>query len=395
MNAKYLCLSLAGLLVARTIVDAQTHVPRITYVNPVAGISIQIPEDWEMGTNDWGSLFIGLDADTAPGNCRFAPQLWFFYCKETPEQMAAMLQQHVPTLGGQITVARATGNGDEWEVRFNSHGAVGPLSERWLCRTEKGLNYVIAAMVKPEIQMQVEDDVDTALASCTVIGGPPMQRFMEPRENAYRMLMPRDWHCESKVVRNLQVPGYFEWKAMSPDGTCGAFSGKPTVFNIAVPYTPAGQAAEQFILPALQQQIPGLRLTGVKALSRQSEYYRFLIQQAGIGDRPLVDKVRADFVGEVNGTEVRLRVTVATLQFDQSEILGGRGDWLLFASGAWAPQEQFDEQFPVGRGVIASLATDPDWKSRQFEAAGDVALDRAWLRDAAMWCWDVILTRLR
>ncbi len=65
----------------------------------------------------------------------------------------------------------------------------------------------------------------------------------------------------------------------------------------------------------------------------------------------------------------------------QSEILGGRGE-------AWAAvrpvelglrQEQFDEQFPVGRGVIASLATDPDWKSRQFEAAGDVALDRAWL----------------
>ncbi|MEI6499856.1 MAG: hypothetical protein WCP21_02395, partial [Armatimonadota bacterium] len=44
------------------VANGQGVVPRVTCLNPVAGISIQIPEDWEMGTNDWGSLFIGLDA---------------------------------------------------------------------------------------------------------------------------------------------------------------------------------------------------------------------------------------------------------------------------------------------------------------------------------------------
>jgi hypothetical protein len=385
---------LACLFLITTAAVAQPQIPRITYLNPVAGLSIEIPEDWEMGTNDWGSLFIGLDADTAPGSCRVAPQLWFFYCKETPEQMAGVLKQHVPLLGGQITSVGPTGNGTEWEVRFTSNGAVGALNERWLCRTERGLNYVIAAMVKPEVEAQVRDDLNAALASCRIIGGPKMKRFMEPRENAYRMLMPQDWQCESQIVRNLQVPGYFEWRATSPDNTCGAFSGKPTVFNIATPYMSASQATRQVILPALAQQIPGLRLDGIKELSRQSAYYQYLIKAAKLGNKPLVDKVRADFVAERGGVLIRMRVTVATLQMDQSEILGGRGDWMLFASGAWAPDNQFDNLYPLGRGVMASLATDPDWKDKQLGTVSDVALDRAWLRDAAMWCWDVILTRI-
>lgn len=380
-------------IVVATAAFAQPAIPRVTYVNPVAGLSLDLPDDWEMGTNDWGSLFIGLDADTAPGNCRYAPQLWFFYCKETPQQMVAMLKQHVPLLGGQIVSAGATGNGAGWEVRFVSNGALGPLHERWLCRTEHGVNYVIAAMVKPEIEAQVRGDVDAALASCKIIGGPKMKRFMEPSENAFRMLMPQDWSCQASIVRNLQVPGAFEWKATSPDGTCGAFTAKPSVFNIATPFMSATQATQQFVLPVLSQQVPGLRLDGIKELARQSAYYQGMIKAAGLGKRPLVSKVRADLVADRPGAQVRIRVTVATLQFDQSEILGGRGDWMMYASGAWAPANQFDKLYPLGRGVMASLATDPDWKARQLGTVSDVALDRAWLRDAAMWCWDYILTR--
>ncbi len=217
---------------------------------------------------------------------------------------------------------------------------------------------------------------------------------MEPRENAFRMLMPQDWQCQSNIVRDMQTPGYFEWKAMSPDSSCGAFSGKPGVFNITVPYMNAAQATQQFILPGLAQQIPGLRLDSIKRLDRQSAYYQHVIQAAGLGQRPLVDKARVDFVADRGGARMRLRATVATLQFDQSELLGGRNDWMLYVCGAWAPDDQFDRLYPLGRGVIASLATDPDWKARQLGTVSDVALDRAWLRDAAMWCWDVILTRL-
>jgi len=385
---------LACLILIATAAVAQPQIPRITYVNPVAGLSIDIPEDWEMGTNDWGSLFIGLDADTAPGNCRVAPQLWFFYCKETPQQMAAMLKQHVPMLGGQVTSAGATGRGGEWEVRFISNGAAGRLHERWLCRTERGLKYVIAAMVKPEVEAQTQDDLNAALASCKIIGGPKMKRFMEPREHAFRMLMPQDWQCQSTIVRDMQTPGYFEWKAGSADGACGAFSGKPGVFNIATPYMNAAQATQQFVLPGLAQQVPGLRLDSIRRLDRQSAYYQHLIQAAGLGKRPLVDKARVDFVADRGGGRIRIRATVATLQFDQSELLGGRGDWMLYVCGAWAPDDQFGRLYPLGRGVIASLATDPDWKARQLGTVSDVALDRAWLRDAAMWCWDVILTRI-
>ena len=47
----------------------------------------------------------------------------------------------------------------------------------------------------------------------------------------------------------------------------------------------------------------------------------------------------------------------------------------MMVSGGWAPEDQFDQLFPVCRGIVASISTDPDWKQLQSE---EVYLDRYW-----------------
>ena len=283
-------------------------------------------------------------------------------------------------LNGVAATPKATGQAGEWELAFTAQaGERGSFQERWLCRVQDGHSYVIGAVVPAAIAAAAQGEVDRALASCKLLARPALKRFREPTENAYTMVLPRDWTWEGKVYRAENVPGYFTWKVKSPDGLSGAFSAPPATLNIAVPYMPAGQAARALVLPELGKQIPGVRLDTVQELPRAGAYYRGLIKAIGIGNNPRVDKVRADYLAEINGTQVRIRVNIATVMLDQSALLGGRGNWWLTASGAWAPEEQFDALYPVGRGVIASLVTDPVWKNNQFEAAGEAAVWRKWV----------------
>ena len=124
-----------------------------------------------------------------------------------------------------------------------------------------------------------------------------------------------------------------------------------------MPYTPAGQAARTIVLPALQQQYPGIKLDKVEDLPRAGAYYRDGIKLLGLGNNPRVDKARADYLTTLNGVPVRIRVTIGTFMLDQSPLLGGRGDWFLTAGGAWAPVDGFDAGYALGRGAMASLHT--------------------------------------
>ncbi len=354
--------------------------PRVTYLNPIAGLSIDIPEDWEMGTGSIGNTFIALDGDQTVGVCWTQPVLWFLRSKQPPEKTAQELATVFKELSGVTVTPRATGKPDEWELAFTSTSNRGSLKERWLCRQDNNTSYVIGAQVRTEYAAAAQADIDAALASCQAIARPKLQRFLEPTENAYRMLLPEGWKWEGRVFRSEMVPGYFTWKVQSPDGLTGAFSAPPGTFNIMTPYIPAGEAARQFLLPALQQQVPDVRLEKVQQLPRPGAYYCDLIKALGLGNNPRVDKARADFVGTANGTPVRIRCNVGTFMLDASPLLGGRGNWALMCSGAWAPVERFDEQFPIGRGVIGSLLTDENWKNNQFEAVNEVTVWKAWIR---------------
>ena len=73
----------------------------------------------------------------------------------------------------------------------------------------------------------------------------------------------------------------------------------------------------------------------------------------------------------MNGVPIRIRTTILTWQFDSSPLLGGRGNWTLTVSGAWAPVAQFDQLYPLGRGIITSLLVDEKFDKAMRKTAGD------------------------
>jgi hypothetical protein len=358
----------------------------VTVRNPIAGFQIDIPDDWEMAAGTALNTVIAIDAASGPAYAT-KPVLWFFHAPLEPAEEAAGIATSLTAMAGGATPQVSQGPGaGEFVIRMTSNGARGPLTECWVCRSQDGVSYVIGAMARPEAWGPSAADIDRALASCRLIDRPQLEAFREPTETAYRILLPVGWKWSGEILRAEAVPGYFVWKAASPDGATGCFSSPPGVFNIATEYMPAGAAIDQIVLPYLRQQIPDARLIAVQELPGAGAYYRELIQKAGIGQNPRVDKVRADF--SAAGGAVRIRIDVLTLQFDTSQILGGRGDWFLYTSGYWAPEAQFDELGPLGRGVLASLRTDRQWKKNQRDAVAGVLGPRQDAMDAFADAWD-------
>ena len=355
--------------VAALATAACAQVPALTYANPIAGFSMTVPSDWEMGGGVLGAVMVGLDGDMSLGFPSLQPIIWVFYAKTGPEATANNLARALGALEGQTPQVVATG-AHQYELAFVS--AKG-LREHWICRIANGHTYVTGGLVPNQLAPAFQAELDTALASAQLVARPPLKLFLEPTENAYTMVLPATWTWTGQVFRSSGVPGYFTWKVQSPDGATGAFSAPPASFNIAVPYTPAGQAARTIVLPALQQQYPGIKLDKVEDLPRAGAYYRDGIKLLGLGNNPRVDKARADYLTTLNGVPVRIRVTIGTFMLDQSPLLGGRGDWFLTAGGAWAPVDGFDAGYALGRGAMASLHTAPAWKRAQFRVAGAAA----------------------
>lgn len=358
---------------------AQMDVPRVTYDNPIAGLSLQIPEDWEMATNDYGVLNIGMEAGVGDAIPLGMPMLWFFFTKTPPEQMARELAQAFHTLDGCTPQVIPFGQGD-WEVRFTSNATRGAFSERWVCKRQGRINYVIAAMVRPEFAANFQDDIETALKTAHLVPGPPLQLFTEPTERAYRMVFPQGWRWSGRIIRTSQAPGVFEWKVERPDRLAGAFNAPPAAMNVMVPYATAAECARSFVLQGLQQEVPDVRPVSVHELPRAGAYFMAVIKALGLGANPRVHKARAEYLGTRNGTPIRIHVDVGTFMFDASPLLGGSGDWILMCSGWWAPVQEYDQLFPVCRGIVASISTDPAWKDRQREVVSEVRHWRAWMR---------------
>lgn len=356
--------------------------------NPIAGFSLTMPEDWAMAAGPGGNIEIAIDA-VVGSSMALQPALWYFSSPQPPDKEAQALKRALTLLGnGAQPTCAPTGNKGEWELQMTSNGTRGPLRERWLCRSERGHSYVVAAMGRPEVYQQFAADVTTALKTFHLIPTVSMYFLREPTENAYRMTIPSGWKWEGQVFRSEMVPGYFVWKVEHPQGLAGAFSGPPATFNIMTPYCPAGQAAGALLLPYLRKETPDMQLEDVHELPRVGQTFMAAIRGAGLGNNPRVDRVRADYVGTRKGTRVRLRLDIVTWMLDQSVVLGGRGNWILTASGAWGPVDQFDKYYAIGRGVIASLKTDPRWRAAQMNTVNDVLNNRNKVMDRIGMDWN-------
>ena len=371
------------LILLASLSGAQEQVPRLEYADPIAGFSMTIPEDWEVMWGDLGQVMISIDAGVGVPTAAVYPVIWFWRAKKPAEELARWLAEVLTKL--DAATPKVTGAGDEWVVELTAAGSRGPLWERWVVRSQDGQSYLVGALCKPQYLESFQEDLDTALATCRLIPRVPLQRFLEPTENAYRMVFPEGWEWDGRIIRAEGVPGYFEWKAQSGDKSRGAFSAPPAVLNIMTPYLPAAQAARDLVLPALQQQYGDVKLEAVHELPRVGAYFAGVIKAVGIGNNPHVDKVRADYLVTMDGTRVRARLSIGTFMLEASPLLGGRGDWFLTTNGAWAPVATFDRDYPIGRGVIPSIMTDEEWRSNQFEATNEVALWRAWNRELQHW----------
>ncbi len=384
MRAWMAVVILPGLLAARA--GAQGTVPRVNYTNPLLAFGTTIPEDWDVVTQISGSVEIGLGAGsdaTLPGY----PSIWFFFTKRTPADEAQRLAADLQRLGaGEQAKVRQTGP-DEWEITMASKGTRGPLVEQWLCRTQGGQSYVLGAMCTPQTAPQWKDDIDTCLRTFHLLEQPPARFFREPTENAYKLIVPEGWQWQGAIMRTRLVPGYFVWLVKSPDGLSGAFSGAPTVFDITTHYCPAEKAAGTLYLEQLRTIAPDARLVGVHPLPRVGQAVREAVSAAGIGNEALADKVIAEYLCTINSVPVGIRVEIFTLCLGKSEVLGRTIDWSMSSCGAWAPVQQFEQIYPLARGIVSSLRTGKDWWEKRWEPVNDALKHARQARDRvnAMW----------
>jgi hypothetical protein len=365
-----------ALLAVAICAPAWCAVPRVTYNDPIAGFSLTIPDDWEMKEEDFGLHVVGIGAASGSQICIHQPVFWLFHSLEPPEKTARGLGNGLGLAWGVEPTVRATGNGDEWEVLITSQDGLGTLLQRYLCRSQNGESYTIAAFSRPAFAEEFRDDVRTAFNSCKVIPGPRVSIFKEPKYNAYRMDLPEGWKWEGDVIFARNVPGYFTWKVQSPDGLNGAFSSPPALFDITRPYMGVQECSEQIVLPGLRQLVPDIRLDSIRILQRTGELFCTVLREFGISNNPRIEKGLVDFVGTAGGIPVRVRVTTVCVQFGSSVLLGGRGDWTLFTAGVWGREDRFAQDYELGRGVMASLVTDQRFRISQMDAVTEVVVGK-------------------
>ena len=348
------------------------EVSYIVYNNPIAGFGITIPEDWEMSTGTAGQTEIAIDA-SAGASLLYFPLLWFFYVEQSPEYYAKILSTALQYAGGKSIDAHPTGRENEWEViAYMNHALLGEMRSQWMIRSEGKVNYVIAGMVRFTYYETFKKDLDLAFRTFHLIERPTISSFLEPTENAYRIFLPYGWKWEGEIIRGTNLPGFFVWKAQSSDELSGCFTSLPVPFDPIYPYTASDKICSTLVLQELKKKVPDLCLEKIHSLPRAAEYYVYSIKALVPSVNPRIDKIYADYVGNLKGVPIRIRTCILTYLIDSSPLFGGNGYWQLMVSGAWAPIKDFDNLYSITRGVQTSLSVTREWKKQQEIYVKDV-----------------------
>lgn len=266
----------------------QGEAPRAVFDNPIAGFSVTIPEDWDMGTGALGDTVMTVNTRTPS---LLAPSLSFFYMRTSPKEGAEQVAGFLRGIGQALRVnvapqVRATGKSDEWEVTMTtSVPLVGELTGRWLCRRQEGATYVIGMIGTSQAAEKFKDDVDTAFNTCHLINRQAIRYFREPTENGYRLMLPEGWKWEGSIYRDVNCPGWFVIKVRSPDGLTGCFESPP--IQATTDYIGAQSLAESTFLQKLRKEVPDLELEAVHDMPRAGEVLAHAIQTAVASPMPL------------------------------------------------------------------------------------------------------------
>ena len=199
--------------------------------------------------------------------------------------------------------------------------------------------------------------------------------------------MTGDWDWKGGIFRSATCPGSFVWTAQHKDGLTGAFGTEPGYWQ--TPWQDVEAAAAGFLRDKIAARVPGaqnLRLAGVQRLPRASLYLQDFNQSImGLGTQMPADRGRVDYLAEVGGRTIRIR---ADVYLNYYSLPMGQGWEASLISGAWAPDDQFAQLYPIGRGVRDSLRVDRKWNEVQMQAVQSVLKYRKQVHARAHSDWD-------
>lgn len=367
---------------------AQNAVPLRELKNPVAGFSLQVPEDWTMGTGSIGESVIGLNYPLFPSF--FAPLIIFKYVPGSPAEAAKLVSQLFTALSAGPPQARPTGNAEEWEVTATIQaGMLQPFLGRWLCRRAGALSYVAGALVPMSVSQEWAQEIQAALQSVRPLPqGAPLAYFTEPQLGAFRLIAPRGWKYEGQVVSGPNVPAAYVFRLENAAGTTGCFMAPPR--QLMTGAISRESLYREVVLGSLQEALPDARLQEVHSLPRASQHYTLYWHTLSPQLNIQCERGYADIIGTRGGVPVRVRVEVYA-HFYVPLLAGLPGALNVLMLGAWAPVEQFDALYPLARSVLASLWETPMWKQRLRQTTQEVLDYRNAVVEKAAQDWDAYI----
>ncbi len=367
---------------------AQSTVPLRELKNPVAGFSLQVPEDWTMGTGSIGESVIGLNYPLFPSF--FAPLILFKYVPGSPAEAAKLVSQIFAALSAGPPQARPTGNGEEWEVTATIQaGMLQPFLGRWLCRRAGAASYVVGALVPMSTAQEWAQEIQAALQSARPLPqGAPLAYFTEPQLGAFRLIAPRGWKYEGQVISGPNVPAAYVFRLENAAGTTGCFMAPPR--QLMTGAISRESLYSEVVLGALREAMPDARLQEVHPLPRASQHYTLYWQTLSSGLNIQGERGYADIIGTRGGVPVRVRVEVYAHLFVPL-LAGLPGALNVIMLGAWAPVEHFDSQYPLARSVLASLWETPMWKQRLRQTTQEVVDYRNAVVERTAQDWDAYI----
>lgn len=224
------------------------------------------------------------------------------------------------------------------------------------------------------------DSMRQILASFRTIPAMPKQHVCEPREHAFEVDIPQGWLYQAGVDRNhpggtgivqfmagreqqnlvcLVFPGQI-WTFI--DSQWGGWSSMPGYQ--AMPFMPAAQLCQQWIVPGMQQQMHDLAVQEI--LDRPDLTYQGYLDLAAKGMSTNVDMTTANLTVTYseNGVHLKQRAIVVTSRTRNP--YGQGGTWIGFLNVyARAPENEFEQWAPVLDGMAASFTMNPAWQARE------------------------------
>ncbi len=361
------------------------------FSDPIFGFAVQLPPDWDMATGLSGERMMGINLRTV-GSLR-APLVVFFRIPGTIDAAAQALAGYVRAQDKRAQAElRRTGRGSEQEIITTiGSDVLGPVGVYGVAREEAGVVYNLIAMAPMSVAAQFKQEIDRVMGSFHIIGRPILRAFKEPAENAFTLSLPRDWNWEGQIYRDAMCPGAFVWTARAADGSAGAFEIEPGYADVGARIQDA--LAGDVIPQKLAVRIKGLQdlqLVHVESLPRASEHLSAWFQSILAGTTTIpADRARVHYRARVGNTAVGIRVDTYLNYYPLQVVTGWEASQM---SGAWAPEERFDEVFPVARGVRDSLQVDRRWNKLQMDTVAEVLRHRKQVFDAAHDEW---LTTIR